>query len=160
MRCPRTGAAMKQVTIGGIEVDVSEECGGVFFDHYELEKFDDATEIRGDVLIEHLRQFPPPLLDDSKPINCPRCVDYPMRRFHYNAAAQLELDECLNCGGIWFDAGELERLREVFSTTEARHQASREMEMGFAADPADRTSKPEPVNKGGRIANLLWRLLG
>jgi Zn-finger nucleic acid-binding protein len=114
VRCPRTGTLLTPVKVGGIEVDVSEECGGVFFDAQELQRFDDCEDVRGDLLIEHLKQFPPPLLDDSAAVMCPRCdTGQVMQRIRY-AQQQLMIDECQGCGGIWLDAGELERLRQAF----------------------------------------------
>jgi Zn-finger nucleic acid-binding protein len=159
MKCPRTGTEMKAVKVGGIEVDISEECGGVFFDHYELEKFDDSTDIRGEVLIEHLKQFPPPLLDDSQTIHCPRCPQVKMRRFHYSEQAQLEIDECINCGGIWLDAGELERLRDLFPSPEDRQKAARDIALGYRGEEGGSAGEARE-NKGGKFATLLWRLLG
>ena len=120
MKCPRTGSSLKTVKVGKISVDVSEQCGGVFFDNLELDKFDEKHEIRGEVLVEHLSQFEAHILDADKRINCPKCEDVVMMRRFYSPKQVLEIDECPNCAGIWLDAGELELLRENFSTESER----------------------------------------
>jgi Zn-finger nucleic acid-binding protein len=40
MKCPRTGGDLTTIKVGGISVEVSNECGGVFFDNFELDNFD------------------------------------------------------------------------------------------------------------------------
>ncbi|WP_299494415.1 zf-TFIIB domain-containing protein [uncultured Shewanella sp.] len=35
MQCPRTHTELSQVNVGGINIDYSTHCGGVFFDHNE-----------------------------------------------------------------------------------------------------------------------------
>ena len=77
MKCPRTGANMKEVEIQNVKVDVSEGCGGVWFDNLEFEKFDEAHESAGDKLIDLMASFSkgkgsPEL---SKRLNCPGCPD-------------------------------------------------------------------------------------
>lgn len=42
---------MKPVEIDGIKVEISEGCGGVWFDNYELKKFDEAEEGAGAELV-------------------------------------------------------------------------------------------------------------
>ncbi|MFT5879913.1 MAG: Zn-finger nucleic acid-binding protein [Moritella sp.] len=120
MKCPRTGSLLKTVNVGKIAVDVSEQCGGVFFDNHELDKFDEEHEMRGEVLVEHLSQFEAVILDENKRINCPKCEDIVMMRRFYSPKRVLEIDECPNCAGIWLDAGELKLLRENFLSEDQR----------------------------------------
>lgn len=47
MKCPRTGSQLKTIKVGGIAVNISEQCGGVFFDNLELSKFKSVSDIRG-----------------------------------------------------------------------------------------------------------------
>lgn len=43
---------------------------------------------------------------------CPVCVGLPMEKIAVGAATgRLTLDGCRRCGGVWFDAGEVDRLR-------------------------------------------------
>ncbi|WP_299495440.1 zf-TFIIB domain-containing protein [uncultured Shewanella sp.] len=128
MRCPRTGSTLKPVQVGGITVDISLTCGGVFFDHLELQHFDEKHERRGQVLVEHLKQFVPPKLDLTQRIQCPKCIDVTMQRHFYSPKKIIEVDECPSCGGFWFDYGELEKIRTLFPTKADRENASRAFE--------------------------------
>jgi len=42
---------------------------------------------------------------------CPVCLGVSMEKVEVGRDRQLILDHCGRCGGIWFDAGELQRLR-------------------------------------------------
>ncbi len=123
MKCPRTNTDLTPVKVGGITVDISEACGGVFFDNHELEHFDEKHERRGQVLVEHLNQFVPPQLNLSERISCPKCTDVVMARHFYSPEHLVEIDECPGCGGIWFDYAELEKLRELFPNQSDRQRA-------------------------------------
>ena len=43
---------------------------------------------------------------------CPVCLGVSMEKARVGAQGGLLLDHCRRCGGVWFDAGELLRLRE------------------------------------------------
>lgn len=126
MKCPRTNVSLKTVKVGGIAVDISEGCGGVFFDNYELEHFDEKHERRGEVLAEHLNKFSPPELDLAARISCPKCTDIVMARHFYSPEHKIEIDECPGCGGIWFDFGELQKLRTLFPNQSDRRDAGKQ----------------------------------
>jgi len=112
MKCPRTGAPLRPIKVGGIEVDVSEACGGAFFDNLELEKFKKLGEDRGDALVKHLKQFSTPLMDEKERFKCPKCKDVVMMRRYYSPLKIIEIDECPGCAGIWLDTGELDKIQD------------------------------------------------
>ena len=128
MLCPRTGTPLKAVKVGGITVDISTACGGVFFDHLELQHFDEKHERRGQVLADHLKQFTPINIDLNQRIKCPKCINITMQRHYYSPKKIIEIDECPGCGGLWFDYGELEKIRTLFPTKADRDNAAREFE--------------------------------
>jgi len=44
MNCPACGNILEQMTVGDVTVDVCQRgCGGIWFDNFELEKFDEPT---------------------------------------------------------------------------------------------------------------------
>ncbi|MGV3524915.1 MAG: zf-TFIIB domain-containing protein [Candidatus Sericytochromatia bacterium] len=43
---------------------------------------------------------------------CPVCLGLPMEKIRF-ARPVLELDGCSRCGGIWFDAGEVQKLAQI-----------------------------------------------
>lgn len=111
MKCPRTGSLLKTVKVGGISVEVSEECGGAFFDNLELTKFKSSHEVRGNALVKHLRKFSVKLANEHERIKCPKCTDIVMMRRYYSPLKVIEIDECPGCAGIWLDTGELEKIQ-------------------------------------------------
>lgn len=135
MKCPRTGDDLTVVKVGKIAIEISEKCGGVFFDNRELEAFDEQHEKRGKVLVDHLKQFTPPKLNLSERISCPKCESVVMARNYYSPRNQVEIDECPGCGGIWLDYGELEKLRRLFPTQQERQLAGQEFEQDFINSP-------------------------
>lgn len=112
MKCPRTGTTLTTVNVGPIQVEISEGCGGVFFDSRELERFNDPSDIKGDVLSKHLAKFDDKDYDVNTRIKCPKCPDTVMMRRYDSPAHIVEIDECPSCAGIWLDTGELKLLRD------------------------------------------------
>ncbi|TLU66418.1 hypothetical protein FE810_05330 [Thalassotalea litorea] len=151
MKCPRTGSPLKTVKVGKIAVDISEECGGVFFDNLELDKFDEKHEIRGEVLVEHLTQFESVILDADNRINCPKCENVVMMRRFYSPKQVLEIDECPNCAGIWLDSGELELLRENFSSERERIAMCEKLIQEVDKDPDVIKQRMEHQNTIGNL---------
>lgn len=163
MKCPRTGSRLKPVKVGGITVDVSEACGGVFFDSFELEHFDEETELRGAVLAEHLQQFHAPLPAENERIRCPKCVTTVMRRFYYSPEQQIEIDECGTCNGIWLDTGELDHLRRLFPTQEIREQVGRDFIQAKFNSPEyleHRQREQQSIDRIEHMTDVLWAILG
>ena len=49
MECPACGKQLQQMTAGDVTVDVCKGgCGGMWFDNYELKKFDEPHESAGE----------------------------------------------------------------------------------------------------------------
>ena len=44
---------------------------------------------------------------------CPACLGAALESFRPDPGQPLELDTCRRCGGVWFDAGEVPRLRSL-----------------------------------------------
>ena len=124
MKCPRTGTVLKTIEIEGIKVEISESCGGVWFDNYELQKFDEVHEKGGEILVELMEKYRSDSVDLSKRINCPRDMDIVMMRHYFSPLRQIEIDQCPMCGGVWLDAGELAKIRELFPHKEDREAAT------------------------------------
>ena len=52
---------------------------------------------------------------------CPVCLGTRMEKLQPSADVDLRLDYCRRCGGIWFDAGEVDRLRQCHPRALAAH---------------------------------------
>jgi len=162
MKCPRTGKELTEVTIRGIEIDFSTGCGGVWFDNFELEKFDEVHEEAGTVLIEHMKNFHVPLLNEGARLKCPKDTDVVMMRRFYSPKHQIEIDECPQCGGIWLDAEDLSGIRELFPTEKDRKKAGKEFVekvMNSQEVKALENESHELPNKLNRISNVFWSIL-
>ena len=116
LNCPRSGNPLKQIEIDGVKIDVSAECGGAWFDNYELKKFSTKDKTAGDSLLEELGKISHPPLDLNEKLKCPKCTDVVMMRSFYSPQKQVEIDTCPTCNGVWLDPGELTMMRELFSS--------------------------------------------
>ena len=111
MQCPACDKVLVEVRYGTVLVDVCEHgCGGTWFDAFELSKIDEPHEHSGPPA-PHVASNKRFRLDEATKRPCPRCAGQPMRRRFYSPKRRVEIDECPQCGGIWLDAGELERIR-------------------------------------------------
>jgi Zn-finger nucleic acid-binding protein len=86
-----------------LEIDRCPECGGVWFDDAELDKYLDARmKVPG---------LPPPepakaAALDAKRGNCPRCAVLLDRR-PARSNPRVTVDACVQCAGVWVDGAEL-----------------------------------------------------
>lgn len=121
--CPACGNQLTEVTIVDIKVDVCKGgCGGIWFDNFELEKFDEQHEHAGEELL-NVDKDPKVSVDYEAKRHCPRCDDMKMMKHFFTVKRKVEIDECGGCGGFWLDAGELGGIRDAFATEEDRHKA-------------------------------------
>jgi Zn-finger nucleic acid-binding protein len=162
MKCPRTGTKMERVVIDGIEIDLSLGCGGVWFDGFELEKFDEVHEKAGEILANHMQQYHQALDDPDARLKCPRDTNVVMMRHYYSPKQQIEIDECPQCGGVWLDAEELSAIRELFPTQEHLELAGNKFVQQVMESPEvknfEQQSKELP-NKLNKISNVLWSIV-
>jgi Zn-finger nucleic acid-binding protein len=112
------------MTVSDVTVDVCKGgCGGVWFDNFEIKKFDEPHESAGEALLE-IERDENITVDRTKRLKCPKCDDMVMMRHFFSIKKEVEVDECPNCAGFWLDAGELRKIRSLFDTEEERHQAA------------------------------------
>ena len=124
LECPACSNPLIRRNCGGVEVDVCEHgCAGIWFDNFELEKFDEPHEHAGEALLDITRN-PNVNVDHSKRISCPKCAGIVMMRHFFSAKHQVEVDECPSCRGYWIDDGELRQIRSLFNTEQERHSAA------------------------------------
>ena len=144
MNCPVCANGLQPTTVGAVTVDVCVGgCGGMWFDNFELQKFDEPHEYAHELLFKvAVRQ--PLQVDPTQKRCCPKCEDMVMMRHFFSARRRVEVDECPNCGGYWLDAGELALIRE-------EHQGEQEGEMAVEKYLAE-TSKAKlaAMREGGR----------
>lgn len=156
--CPRSGHALKGVEIDEVRVDLCEDCGGVWFDNFELKKFDEKHEAGGESLIELMAQHARADLELSERLKSPRHPEIVMMRRFFSPRKQIEIDECPQSGGIWLDAGELARIRDLFPTEEERKKFVSEFIGEVMSSPemkAMNAQSEERVRKAKQVAGML-----
>lgn len=98
-------------------------CGGIWFDRFELGKFDEPIESAGEALL-HTERREGLRVDLDKVRMCPKCPGVGMLRYFFSAKKQVTVDECPECAGIWLDAGELATIRHEYATEAERKKAA------------------------------------
>lgn len=162
MRCPACDDQLSHMTVAGVELDVcANGCGGIWFDQHEFSRFDEPREYAGDELLEIESGMKDTTLDHKAPRICPRCGDQKMQQHFYSPQQEIEIDECYMCGGVWLDYGELIRIRNKFSSDEARSAYARHhlhREFGEELDKFFKESqeKTEKLNRFAHMFRFLY----
>jgi Zn-finger nucleic acid-binding protein len=146
MRCPACERELSDVPVGEVTVDVCEGgCGGIWFDHRELARLEQAHGADTAKLLEVSRD-PAVELDQERKRTCPRCEEtMPMKRHLFSPASKVVVDECPACGGVWLDVGEL---GAVADQLDPNGDKRREAERDFLAQvdkELDRARTREPA---------------
>ena len=103
LRCPRDGDTMGAVTHGKVQVDRCGTCRGTWFDAKELRRVADDREV--EKLATRI-----PIVKVPSGFACPRCGGECVE----GQVHEVTIDHCLQCNGVWLDAGELaEAARQV-----------------------------------------------
>ena len=127
MNCPACNNLLSHIVAGGIELDVCKNgCGGIWFDKFEFKRFDEPHEEAGVELLD----IP---VDESIKINhdekrkCPKCSDATLIRHFFSVKKDVEIDTCYTCAGVWLDSGELNNVRNQFTSEEEKRAAASAM---------------------------------
>jgi uncharacterized protein len=112
MKCPACFNLLTPYQAGQVAVDVCEGgCGGLWLDAFELQRL--AADSTGDArFLLHITHDPNLQLDPGHKRDCPRCAGIKLKRRFFSPKRQIEVDECPGCGGLWLDAGELQKIEE------------------------------------------------
>ncbi len=94
MNCPKCAAPLQAVHLpNDVDIETCPHCSGAFYD---------AAEIAIPLQVENLTR---------SGYVCPKCQDQMKVGTLYNG--QLTLEQCMGCQGVWFDAGEIQKLRKL-----------------------------------------------
>lgn len=118
LMCPKDGVHMERYRIGegdsAIEIDRCPRCGGIFLDRGELAQLM-AHKFDSEKLLKQLDREPAvtgKATGSPAEIKCPR-DGTPMVTYRAHDQKHLEYEVCPECGGVFFDAGELHDLSRV-----------------------------------------------
>jgi Zn-finger nucleic acid-binding protein len=155
MECPACKRQLQEVTVGDVTVDVCQGgCAGIWFDNYELRKFDEPHEEAGETLLD-VERDENVRVDHAERRNCPKCGDVVMMRHFFSVKKAVELDECPGCGGMWLDAGELGQIRGLYSSEEERRQAAQEYFDEVFGGEMEKMKAQTEHSTANRVANVL-----
>jgi Zn-finger nucleic acid-binding protein len=126
MKCPRDGAELSKVTVGGVEIDKCHHCDGLWFDPGELDKVRDME--LNDIEEQLESRFGNPDVAPGEVegyMRCPRCDGGRLQQVTYTYQRQIKIDRCENCLGVWIDDGELDAIvgekRQLDDTLSQNH---------------------------------------
>lgn len=105
LECPHDGNAMEKHVVDDVVVDRCKSCGGTWFDAKELRRVTHDKEL--EKLATRL-----PMVKVVSPFRCPRCAHECIE----GHVADVEVDTCTECHGVWLDKGELVEAQRALKT--------------------------------------------
>ena len=106
LNCPKCGDELHEMSTPElVEVDFCSGCKGIFFDAGEASLWFEMAEDLPD--LDRSRS-------EARPtgLRCPRCGGA-LSELPYHADADVLLDRCDGCRGLWFDAGEVPKVEAI-----------------------------------------------
>ena len=133
--CPVCNKPMKKIYLEDrqFNVDICDDgCGGIFLDNREFKKIDEKKE---DItpIVEAVKNKKFQKADAAKQIVCPSC-GHVMIKNHSSHLKTVEINECYNCGGKFFNYDDLIKIRNEFETEEERIEAFNKYSYSVIAD--------------------------
>lgn len=108
MFCPACQSTLIVLELHEVEVDYCTECQGIWLDAGELELLLGSSSQAG----EFLESFQNCNTGVEKKRKCPICRKK-MEKIDYTQGESPILDRCKKGHGLWFDAGELEKILKL-----------------------------------------------
>lgn len=156
MKCPACNNGLTPMQAGEVTVDICKEgCGGIWFDNFELKKFDEPHESEGEILLD-IPKKNSLKVDVQGKRGCPKCPDIKMHQHFFSVKRHVTVDECAQCAGIWLDAGELGQIRSLFKTEKERKEAAQKYFSELFDGKLHQMSQEsdEKLNKVRRFSNM------
>lgn len=127
MKCPSCSNQLTSKVINKISLDVCDNgCGGIWFDQFELKKFDEKFEPDAEGLLD-IKISTNVSKNTTKVHDCPKCINIKMMRHFASTKRKVTVDQCAQCAGFWLDAGELTEIRNEFESEADRHKAAEKL---------------------------------
>ena len=117
MDCKDCRTGMRKQKLEGVLIDRCPNCEGVWLDGGELEQLARGEGLEDQAMIAQAqREVARERGQISSGGVCPRCAAGPLTR---HMAHGVALDRCKGCKGLWFDHGELARVRDATASASA-----------------------------------------
>ncbi|MBU6411361.1 MAG: zf-TFIIB domain-containing protein [Verrucomicrobiota bacterium] len=118
MKCPRCNTVLEPAEYDGQKIEACPGCQGEWLHAGELQKIVEhhdavftAKEIASLDAVN--KEIFTAEKDDHDELNCPCCENVPMEHFNYGDTSGIILHKCGECGGVWMDKDQLEKIEAV-----------------------------------------------
>lgn len=108
LKCPLHDCKMITVDLESVLIDYCPQCYGIWLDFGELERLYKKKLEKTHLFKDKLIKSADNRLEDSLTKNCPVCNKQLVKKKNYTA--DIFIDICQICGGIWLDSGEFATL--------------------------------------------------
>ena len=125
MDCPRCQLMLRNTDYEGVEVDLCDNCWGMWLDTGELEEILDVRDMHFSAaekkqFMDLKRGGAEALARQNDQVNCPHCGN-PMDVIEADAGITLVIDRCPE-HGIWLDSGEIKAVQTVAEKSDRLHR--------------------------------------
>lgn len=148
---------LQPVSVSGVEIDICPQSGGIWFDRFELDKFDEAHEDISE-LMKMIPQNPkaPEITSNRRSPRHPEAIMQQQPYGPKGAQGVLTIDTCPVCAGIWIDYQELQKMRDLYPTAADKQKAIQSF-----VNQTFKDLKPQndSTKKMGAITSLLIKFL-
>ncbi|TVQ30702.1 MAG: hypothetical protein EA376_12310 [Phycisphaeraceae bacterium] len=115
MKCPECSNPLRRMRYEGVEIHTCDGCGGEFIGQRELVHIVRTREARFDAQLQHKLAdrkplFGVPIEKTERELTCPTC-EVNMNVVNYGGDTGVFIDKCVDCGGVWLDNEELEKIQ-------------------------------------------------
>jgi len=156
--CLACGKILSEVSVGGVKIDACMDgCGGVWFDRYELGKVDNPEEAANDPVLQKLMDVPETFARDDRQKMCPRCATK-LKQHSFRGQAEILIEECYGCGGVWLDGGELKAIRQSSGAQKSLAPQSQPQHRPSVRRPMTRLEKATKTNV--ELVSAIFRFFG
>jgi Zn-finger nucleic acid-binding protein len=145
---------LNSVTVSGAEIEICPKTGGLWFDRFEIQKFDETHEDLTDLLKALPQKVQNPKITQNR--QSPKHPGVIMQQRPYGpkgAQGILTVDVCPVCNGTWLDYSEIQKIRELYPSDLEREKSIQ----AFVDNSFGLKSKEEPHSKLG-ISRLVLKL--
>lgn len=145
---------LQAVKIQDVELDICPLTGGIWFDRFEIQKFDEAHEDLTDLLATLPKNpIQAEILTSRKSPKHPQAVMQQQPFGPKGMNGVLIVDKCPMCAGIWLDFSEILKIRELYPTAQDKKKAVD----AFVEDAFDVKSKQQKHSAVG-LSKLILKL--
>ncbi|MCI0676639.1 MAG: zf-TFIIB domain-containing protein [Phycisphaerales bacterium] len=117
MKCPQCSANMRSIRYENVNVQTCDKCGGEFVGPAEMATIVKTREAAFGKNLKQLVQDHKPIFgipagESDRTLKCPGCSGS-MRLINYATDSGVTVDRCQDCGGMWLDHDELEKIQVI-----------------------------------------------